>query len=242
MGCYVIEDNLSNAWFEVVQHILEQPELECSNLMVEIINPTSRNLSIEENYERFCNSTNIKHFSIPANTIFPQKAFEILGCDRHKLYRKYPRLHKVLKGSWGSYFGQMIGWTLSDYDNVIPLNQLEQIIDKINNRQRVYAAAYTIQIANPIDHALYVIGGPCLHYIFLQLDSNSRTMNMLAIYRNHDFVKKAYGNYVGLGNLLKFICYETNFNIGKLTCVSSHAFIESKYRSGLCTLVGGISE
>jgi hypothetical protein len=93
-----------------------------------------------------------------------------------------------------------------------------------------------------MDHALYVIGGPCLHYIFLQLDSDLRTMNMLAIYRNHDFANKAYGNYVGLGDLLEFLCYETNFNVGKLTCVSSHAFIESKYKRGLCALIGGTTE
>lgn len=133
----------------------------------------------------------------------------------------------------------MIGWSLSKYKNVTPLNQLEQIINKINSRQRIYSSAYTIQIANPMDHSTYVIGGPCLHYIFLQLNNNPKTINMLAIYRNHDFAVKAYGNYVGLGNLLEFLCKETNFNIGKLTCVSSHAFIEPKYKKGLYTLTGG---
>lgn len=239
MGNYIIEDNLSSAWLSAVQYILNQSGLQCNNLMVEIRNPLERNLEIEQNYESFCIRNDIKHFSIPAATIFPKKAFEILGRNRLKLYDKYPRLHKCLKGSWGSYFGQMIGWKLSKNSNVTPINQLEQIIKRINTRQRIYTAAYTIQIANPIDHSSYVIGGPCLHYIFLQLDSSSRAMNMLAIYRNHDFAIKAYGNYVGLGHLLEFLCSETNFNIGKLTCVSSHAFINSNYQRELNHLLGG---
>lgn len=241
MGFFITAEDVSSAWFEATSYILGQPSNRCNNLMVEIQNPLQIEPIIQENYVRFCESKDIKNFSIPAQTIFPKKAYQILKCDRKKLYYKFPRLHKSLKGGWGSYFDQMINWNVRG-SGMKPVNQIEDIINRINDRERVLAAAYTIQITNPKDHTARTRGLPCLHYILLQLDSVTNTMSMLAVYRNHDFAIKAYGNYVGLGHLLEFLCHETGFNIGCLTCVSSHAFIESKYKRDLNVIVGGTIE
>ena len=234
MGYQIEATNLSQAWFEATRYILNQHNAECNNLLVEIADPLARYSQIEEEYEHFCEARGIKHFSIPAQTVFPKKAYEILNHDRLRLYEKYPKLHKVLKGKWGSYFGQMINWKINNVEG-FSVNQIEQLIQMLNTRTRVYSAAYTIQITNPQDHSCYTIGGPCLHYILLQLQKNGdvKTMDMLAVYRNHDFAVKAYGNYVGLGHLLEFLSRETGFSIGKLSCVSSHAYIVSKYVSRL---------
>jgi len=234
--------NVSTAWLTAIKYILEQRNLDCFNLMMEILNPLQRSENVQDEYEKFCEERGIKHFSIPAKTIFDNRAYEILGLDRHKLYKKYPSLHKVLRGKWGSYFGQMINWSIQQEDGTeISRNQIEAIIKRINERERIYKSAYTMQIANPLKHSNYIMGGPCLHYIFLQLESD-RTMNLLSVYRNHDFAIKAYGNYVGLGHLLQFLCHETDFRVGKLTCVSSHAYITGKYRQALSDLIGGIHE
>ncbi len=241
MGHHIVAENVSSAWLEAVVFIIKQPNSHCNNLMVDIKNPISRNINIEQKYKEFCENNGIKHFSIPANTIFPQKSYQILGNDRKKLYSKYPKLHEVLKGRWGSYFGQMIGWKLKGSMDE-PINQLEQIITKINARDKVYRNAYTIQITNPKDHTSYIRGGPCLHYITLQLERNPKVMNMLALYRNHDFARKAYGNYVGLGRLLEFLSKETEFSVGSLTCVSSNAFIDSGFKKGLNGIFGGFTE
>lgn len=239
MGYRIEADSISEAWLLATRYILNQNNAECNNLLVEINQPLNTLQNIEESYEQFCSAHNIKHFTIPAQTIFPKKAYLNLNQDRAKLYRKYPRLHKVLKGKWGSYFGQMINWKINGAETP-SINQLEQLISMLNNRNRTYSSAYTIQITNPIDHFTYPIGGPCLHYILLQLDriDNRKIMNLLAVYRNHDFAVKAYGNYVGLGHLLEFICNETDYEVGKLSCVSSHAYVESKHRTPLRRIVG----
>jgi thymidylate synthase len=70
------------------------------------------------------------------------------------------------------------------------------------------------------------MGAPCLNYVAVQLDADTKTMGLLAVYRNHDFFERAYGNYWGLCNLLRFMAKETNFNPGVLTCVSSHAYVD----------------
>jgi thymidylate synthase len=53
-------------------------------------------------------------------------------------------------------------------------------------------------------------------------------LSLMCIYRNHDFLERAYGNYWGLLNLLKFLAHETNLNVGVLTCISSHAYVDKK--------------
>jgi hypothetical protein len=58
-------------------------------------------------------------------------------------------------------------------------------------------------------------------------------LGVLAVYRNHDFLQKAYGNYWALCNLLCFLAKETNTIAGPLTCVSSHAYVEGKQRRAL---------
>ena len=49
-------------------------------------------------------------------------------------------------------------------------------------------------------------------------------LDFVAVYRNQDFFNKALGNFIGLGQLLKFICDESNKRAGTLTCHSVHAF------------------
>jgi thymidylate synthase len=232
MGYYVRADNISEAWLQATSYILSQKKQQSSNLLVEIINPLMTDKTIEKCYVDFCNQKGIKHFSIPANTIFPKRAFEILKYDRKKLYQRSIRLYKVLKGTWGSYFNQMINWQIKDI-NDFTINQLEHIITMLNDRSRTHSSAYTIQITNPKDHTNYVRGGPCLHYILLQLDrqGKKKILNLLAVYRNHDFAVKAYGNYVGLGHLMEFLCSQTDYHLGKLSCLSSHAFIAPNHKN-----------
>ena len=48
-------------------------------------------------------------------------------------------------------------------------------------------------------------------------------VSLLAIYRSHDFISRAYGSYLGLGRLLQFVAHESGFPAGELTCVSASA-------------------
>lgn len=228
------EDNISLAWLNAVSYILTQKNAECNNLIVHIKNPRILDQDINLLYENFCIQNDLTNQYKVATFVFPQRLYEILNGDKERLFRKQKRIHVKVKGRWGSYFDQMVEWKES---NGRVKNQLKFIIDKLNERNRVHKAAYTIQITNPILHFSHIRGGPCLHYILLQLQSTPRKMDLLAVYRNHDFAMKAYGNYLGLGNLLKFIASETDFELGSITCVSSHAYIDGKFRKILRNIV-----
>jgi thymidylate synthase len=107
------------------------------------------------------------------------------------------------------------------------VNQLDNIIEAINNRERKSRAAYTIIIEKPGGETIRPLGAPCLNYLAVQYDNTDDSISLLATYRNHDFLKRAYGNYFGLCKLIKFIADSTNTKPGRLTCISSHAYIEN---------------
>lgn len=233
MAFLITEENFSIAWLRAKDFILGQPGKETFNLMVTILNPLQRDSRVHLLYEQFCEGSGINKPNKVAATIFPKRCFKILGNDRERLYRNYPRIHRVLKGNWGSYFNQMINWENATGNR----NQLEDIIVMINDRSRIYKTAYVIQIPNPFKHLGWTRGLPCLYQILIQLEDNN--MSFLAVYRNHDFGEKAYGNYMGLGHLLEFIAGETNFEIGSISCISSHAFVQSKHVAGLRAITLG---
>jgi hypothetical protein len=51
-------------------------------------------------------------------------------------------------------------------------------------------------------------------------------VHLSAMYRSHDFISRAYGNYVGLGRVLRFAARQSGHPAGELTCVSASATAE----------------
>lgn len=120
------------------------------------------------------------------------------------------------------------------------MKQLAQVINAIRNRENVYRAALTIVVQHPGPETVRTRGGPCLNYLAVQTKPGPPlTLGLLAVYRNHDFLERAYGNYWGLCNLLGFLAREVNADEGPVTCVSSHAYVPTK-RSDLKTFVEGL--
>jgi len=106
-------------------------------------------------------------------------------------------------------------------------NRLETIIDKMNNWQtRRVSSFYAHTTSNSLDNVV-PIGSPCLQYIqFVQRDDDK--VDLFALYRNHDFFRKALGNFIGLGRVLAFVARETQQVPGKLTCFSVNAYLDNQ--------------
>lgn len=73
-------------------------------------------------------------------------------------------------------------------------------------------------------------GGPCLQFVEL-LWNDDDSLDMVAVYRSHDYSTLALGNFIGLSDLLEFICLHTGKTPGKLTVHSVYAFIEEKRKT-----------
>lgn len=70
---------------------------------------------------------------------------------------------------------------------------------------------------------------PCMSHCSFQLDADSR-VHALAYYRSQSMVQRAYGNYMGLGRLLRYVAEQAGLDTGQLTIVAGQVRIEMARR------------
>lgn len=222
-------DSFQQAWKEAARS-LRNCNWETRNLVVHVTDPTAFDDNFHETFSRFCALNSILGPKDVAYTIFPHKLYNTRG-NADRLFQSYnrkgglyERLRRRPRRGWGTYFRRMTKYENQGY----PQNQLSNIIEAINDRSNIYKAAYTVIIQKPGGETIKPLGGPCLNYLAVQMEpkASRALLGLLAVYRNHDFLERAYGNYWGLCNLICFFAEETNSEPGPLTCVSSHAYVD----------------
>lgn len=225
----IVSDDLQSAWLEVVKQLMHS-HWELRNLIIQIRNPGLLDPSFHAKIKGFAKVQGLLGPKDVAYTIFPHKLYQLEG-DAANLFAAYNKpegLFDRVKIGWGTYFRRMTNYETA---NGI-VNQLDTIIEAIRHRGNLCKAAYTIVIQNPGGETVRPLGGPCLNYIAVQAEPGQAgqplTLGLLAVYRNHDFLERAYGNYWGLCNLLMFLANEVRGKAGPLTCVSSHAYVAGK--------------
>jgi thymidylate synthase len=225
----VVSNDFQNAWLDAIRRLTDS-HWELRNLMVQVRDPKVLDQSFHDKLEAFAKAQGILGPKHVAYTIFPHKLYERKG-DATKLFTAYNKPRGMFdrkKTSWGTYFRRMTSYEAPSGK----INQLDNIISAMRARRNLSKAAYTIVIQTPGGETVRPLGGPCLNYIAVQAEAaqqgGASEVGLLAIYRNHDFLKRAYGNYWGLCNLLMFLAKEVNGTPGPLTCVSSHAYVDAK--------------
>lgn len=220
-------ENFQNAWAQVVLKLRDY-DWSAWNVVVQIQNPIAIDKNRHIVMEKFAKERDLKGQNQVAYTIFPYKLYK--GQERDVFYKQYWRYYSAVKlksyANWkDSYFARLIRYN----SNGIEIDQLGTIIDSINSRKKNYGSSYVMLIPYPQKDIKRKMGAPCLNYITVQVEliNKIRYVNLCAVYRNHNFRERAYGNYYGLGKLLEYIALETNSVVGVLTCVSSHAYIKS---------------
>jgi thymidylate synthase len=223
----ICEDSFQFAWAKAL-NALQDSKWKVWNLVVQINAPELYDNTINSYFVELAKNNKLIKPNHVAHTIFP--VFYKEGMTRDVLYRQYIRWYKLSRKmehkGWGTYFDRMIRYEFTEKTHT---DQLGRIIDNINNRTRNYGASHVMVIPYPHRDVNKQMGAPCLNYITVQVEyadvsREQKLVNLLAVYRNHDFLERAYGNYWGLCNLLKYIAYETNSQIGTLTSVSSCAY------------------
>lgn len=76
---------------------------------------------------------------------------------------------------------------------------------------------------------------PCM--IAIDVKFRNGKLNLFAMFRSHDFGRKAYGNYIGLGRLLNLLSHETGYDIGEVVCYSVSAHIRAKEFDSIVSLL-----
>ena len=189
-------------------------------------------------------SANQSNIETVAGTIFPETIWKRCGGDRETLRKTYlkmwPQIKKCKANRWGTYFKRLISY--SDQG----VNQLQAIIDawdkKILRRSALQAGIF-----DPCrDHRLEpFLGFPCLQQVvFHPIGPKGRYgMKVVALYANQLLMEKAYGNYLGLYRLGKFMAGEMGLTLKRVTCIATHLKRSDNRRSRRkADLAGLVSE
>ena len=236
----LVHAGFQSAWLDVVRR-LASSDWETRNLVVQIQNTGAFDDVFDTLFAGFAHAQGLLGPKHVAYTIFPQGLYSD-GQDAAHVFRAYnrpngmyDRLHRKTH-DWGTYFRRMTQYEGRDG----PVNQLDNIISAIRGRANLSKAAYTVVIQHPGGETIRPLGGPCLNYLAIQAEpGDRRQIGLLAVYRNHDFLERAYGNYWGLCNLVRFLAKEVGGDPGPLTCISSHAFVDKK-KTALRAFVEGL--
>jgi len=107
-------------------------------------------------------------------------------------------------------------------------NKLLDVIDKLNLWNRNAESACYIHI--PMDgEGFRTRGGPCLQYVHFRAHGD-HLLDVIGLYRAHDYANKALGNLVGLDRLGRFVARYTGRELNGISVVSLHPYTDQKRR------------
>jgi hypothetical protein len=243
MAIFISEKDVSTAWVMALDALVRNGG-DAVNLTVAIADPTTEQDGIRRVLDRFIGERrraprSVELVSTAANTLFPSAWYlpDRLGPDAAEHLYELERITRPVtrrRNPRGTYFERMVAWPGPQNKE---FNQLDQAIrrlrsarDRGHGRGHEYEVGLTMpadEIAAPVLVAgkdRYTRGFPCLSHLSFSLLND--VVHLLAVYRSHDFISRAYGNYLGLGRVLHFVAHESGFPAGELTCVSASATAE----------------
>lgn len=155
-----------------------------------------------------------------ANTIFPRSLWAP-GVDRGTLYTRYSAMLSRLKrrGSpRGLYFERLINYGRGPEKG----NQLENFVQAYKQGVR-RRSAFQATICDPERDSTHqpLLGFPCLQQIALLPEG--KTLSITGFYGTQYLFERAYGNYLGLCWLGRFLAYEMGLSLTRMTCVAAYA-------------------
>ena len=142
--------------------------------------------------------------------------------------------------------GNMISWSRNYWGRLTryreKVDQLGFIIRRLKNKPHskqlscvTFDPEVDLQPHRPFNPSM-----PCM--IALDIKFRNGKLNIFAMFRSHDFGRKAYGNFIGLGRLLKMLSHETGYDIGEVVCYSVSAHIRAKEFNAIRTLLEDYKE
>lgn len=242
-------ESYPEAWLGAME-LMAEGDGKGVNLAVAFPASGAGNADVEAEIEAFLAEKNVEHgIETVANTIFPAALYHPhLGEDAAaRLYENFEmsmRIHTRTGGEKETYFNRLVAYpvadgTARDLDNRLredgTFNQLQFFVERLAKqaKQGHSSSSYELGVSHPTDGELRVQAPftdknmwsfPCLSHISLTLADSA--VHMCATYRNQTFITRAYGNYVGLARLLRFIANESGVEAGEVMVTASHADAE----------------
>jgi hypothetical protein len=164
-----------------------------------------------------------------ASTLFPEALWR-RDRSRSEFFQNYlgmlPRLRKFPPNRRGLYFERMIDFGRGPSGG----NQLENAISLFKSGVK-RTSAFQIAIADPERDFTREPrqGFPCLQQLALHPSRKTGELAVTAFYGTQYLVGRAYGNYIGLCRLGRFLAREMGLRLSRVTCVASYAPVEGGF-------------
>ncbi|HEY7118030.1 MAG TPA: hypothetical protein VH475_15690 [Tepidisphaeraceae bacterium] len=217
----------ATAWLAAAQRLITAGG-EAYNLVVDIEDPVKHSpadAAVILDVDRFLRGRNAYPVTTVANTIFPQDLYRRHGATGFRI--EYLRAYDAIrKKGWGRYFERMVRWP---GDNGQMTDQLHDLIEKLGTQlksRQTFKSVYELTLFDPARDARRNRNRQCLSFLSFK-HHPVRGLMLTAMYRNHHYVSRALGNFIGLGNLMAYIAKQVGTPVGPLTCVSTHAEIDT---------------
>ena len=159
-----------------------------------------------------------------AGTIFPESIWRRCNGDPDRLYKSYndmwPRVGRCPLNRRGTYFRRLTAFG----DDVRNGNQLRKIAEVWGKGVHRLSALQAAVFDPAKDHkAARRLGFPCLqHVVFQPIGTNGTDgLSVIAFYANQLLIDKAYGNYLGLYRLGKFMADQMGLELRNVICFAA---------------------
>ncbi|WP_129792143.1 hypothetical protein [Sphingosinicella sp. CPCC 101087] len=227
---------IPEVWLKAVRHVDLCPRHQDFDVFLHVREPTvleADDRAIYEIVDAFFKKHDAYSIHTVAETIFPLDEYMRGGCEA--VFEIYPPRIKAIHAArndknWGTYAYRLL--RQKDRDGSI-YNPLKDMVAKIRAHSK-YTASFELGMGHPLeeDIPIYVgatdrrrlYGGPCLSHLSVKVYDGAIRLN--ATYRSHYYVRRLFGNLVGLGRLQYFLASETGLAIGGLTINSTYAKID----------------
>lgn len=173
-----------------------------------------------------------------------QHALDKAAADLYDRYLSSLSLLRTVRANEiGTYFSRMISWPGKGPGGI---NQLARVIHRLRDVRRCGRATENkIDLdtsADGLNGATILEGAqicaaddkrtrgfPCLVHLDFSLLNGE--LHCAAIYRHHYLIDKAYGNFIGLSNLMQFLCQQSGVGMGELVVLAGVADCQGIRRS-----------
>jgi len=238
---YVAESgNLSLAWSEVFLKLLERGVDKLSPAVVSITDFEDSGLPVEYGPIREAlDVINVQSSQTVASTIFPNSLWSPAAeNDAQQLYDRYervwPRIKKDHRNRNGVYFRRLTAFSPKTTEGVSTrVNQLQHVIDIFRGGNHRHSALQASILDPTRDHTNAPLRGfPCLQQV--AFGGEGEGLEVTGFYALQHHVSKAYGNYLGLCWLGRFMAKQMGLRLSQVTCVASRLKLGDGYtKSGL---------
>lgn len=229
---FIDADNVSEAWLDAINLLQATTGRKAVHLVARIKNPTTEVAEIREEADLLIDSgpSNLWPIDTTRNTIFPAswarrhpEPEDLAGYYRER----YPQLRAVQSNAVGTYFGRVVAFPRCDGSIG---DQLTDTVRKL--RQELdggtpKSSRYEISIYSELKDT-GPMSFPCLAHVSVHL--HDAALHMQAVYRNEYLIGRAYGNFLGLGQLLEYMANAAGVGLGELLMTINHVQLDGNLR------------